>query len=392
VQAVVSWWPVIADFAGTIRTMGTFGQALAGIVAGLIAVLGVPLALRQVVNLQRELRRYEPESRRRLEAEANLNISADYTLTHLSHDTPDMSHPGVHTMRTPPSDGESPPTSMPEPGKRILRLDLTLENVGEGSVDVLACLVAARTLERAGDDVIAGGRDVQWSDLTTHYWEAGDHCLSPGLSTHKHIVYAQDALARVKAHSRKTLARIDQIHERAPDEEIYLLYRTFVAARRSSRSAADVQAWAALQQALLNVNAPAFREAAHEQDPLGMVASPDGWRLFLHHYARLADPKLPQLRAAADRDETAVGDPVERARVRARLDAELRDYCTRTLLPAWRSFRADHKRMTHDAAGFLALLRDRSFRSRQREVEKRFPWESQEVWTEYFYVTVRDDE
>ena len=153
-----------------------------------------------------------------------------------------------------------------------------------------------------------------------------------------------------------------------------------------------MQAWAALQQALLNVNAPAFREAAREEDPLGLVASPDGWRLFLHHYARLADPKLPQLRAAADRDEAAVGDPVERARTRARLDAELLDYCTRTLLPAWRSFRADHKRMTHDAAGFVALLRDRGFRSRQREVEKRFPWESQEVWTEYFYVTVRDDE
>src|SRR5260370_23322672 len=133
----------MADSAGTTRALGRFGQALAGIVAGLIAVLGVPLALRQVVNLQRELRRYESDSRRRLEAEANLNISADYTLTRLSYDTPALSHPGVHAMRTPPSDGESPPTSMPEPGKRILRLDLTLENVGEGAGAGLACLVAA---------------------------------------------------------------------------------------------------------------------------------------------------------------------------------------------------------------------------------------------------------
>jgi hypothetical protein len=48
--------------------------------------------------------------------------------------------------------------------------------------------------------------------------------------------------------------------------------------------------------------------------------------------------------------------------------------------------------MTANGDGFLGLLRDRDFRRRQREAERRFPWESQEVWTEYFYVSVHEDE
>lgn len=390
VAMVVSGAGLVADALSTLRSIGTVAQIFASILTGLIAVLGVPLALRQIVNLQREMRRYETETRRRLDAETNLNITEHHTLTRAGYEAPYDSHPGRPILHA--QEDRLPISPAAEPGKRVLRLDLTLENVGEGAVDVLACLVAARELERGGDGLIAGGRDVQWSDLTTHYWDGGEHCLSPGISTHKHIVYAQDALARVKAHSRKTLARIDQIRERDPEMPIYLLYRAFVAARRSSRSTDDVQTWAALQRALLNVNAPAFRVAAAAQDPLGYVATPDGWRLFLHHYERLADPKLPELRAAADREEALIRDPAELARASARHAAELREYCTRTLLPAWREYLADYERMTQDTAGFLGLLRRRDFRARQHEVERRFPWESQEVWTEYFFVTVQEDE
>lgn len=380
------WWP-LADGVTAFKDVGTVAQAFASIVAGLIAVLGVPLALRQVVNLQRELRRYEMESRRRFDAETNLNISARFSLSHPAREP----HPTGHAHRADSAGVSEPPSPDAEPGKQVLRLDMTLENVGEGTVDVLACLVAARELERQGEGIISAGRDAQWDDLTTHYWDDDPtRSLSPGLSTTKHIVYAQDALARVKARSHKTLARIDQVREQSGGD-IYLLYRVFVAARRSMRSTDDVQAWQQIQRALLNVNAPAFREAAQEHDPLGYAASADGWRLFVHHHAALADPKLPLLRREADREEQTAHDPDELVRLRARLDAGLREHCERVLLPAWQRFRADFDRMQRDGAGFAVLLGSREFRHREREVEKSFPWSSQEVWTEYFYVTLQDE-
>ncbi|HEV2460188.1 MAG TPA: hypothetical protein VGS80_17670, partial [Ktedonobacterales bacterium] len=70
---------------------------------------------------------------------------------------------------------------------------------------------------------------------------------------------------------------------------------------------------------------------------------------------------------------------------------ELRQYCERVLLPGWRRFHQDYDRMAAKGGGFEALLADRGFRRRQRDVERRFPWLSQEVWTEYFYVTLQDD-
>ena len=383
-----TWQPrLLADGVTAFKDVGTVAQAFASIVAGLIAVLGVPLALRQVVNLQRELRRYEMEASRRLDAETNLTISARFSLSHPAHEA----HAGGHARRAELAGISEPPSPGAEPGKQVLRLDVTMENVGEGTVDVLACLVAARELERQGEGVISAGRDAQWDDLTAHYWDDDPaQSLSPGLSTTKHIVYAQDALARIKARSHKTLARIDQVCER-DDGDIYLLYRIFVAARRAMRSTDAVQAWQTLQRALLNVNAPAFRAAAHEHDPLGYAASADGWRLFVHHHYALADPKLALLRRAADHEEQAVTDPEELAQLRARLDAALRQHCERALVPAWQRFKDDYERMQQNGEGFAALLASREFRRREREVEKTFPWLSQEVWTEYFYVTLQEN-
>src|SRR5262249_45887452 len=149
----------------------------------------------------------------------------------------------------------------------------------------------------------------------------------------------------------------------------------------------DVRTWSALQRALLNVNAPAFRVAAGEPDPLGYATSPDGWRLFLHHYQRLADPKLSLFRSAADREEMALAtNPAERERARARHAAELRAYCEKELVPGWRRFREDYDRMRQDPAGFQGLQQQRGFRQRDRTLERQFPWANQEIWTEYFYV------
>jgi len=385
---------VLADGVDNLKLIGTVAQAFASILAGLIAVLGVPLALRQIVNLQREFRRMDFQNQRRMDAEAILNISAAYTITHPARvDLPHVSHPGTRSYQMAKAELSERPTPAAEPGKRVLRLDLTLENVGEGSVDILACLVVARELEREGEGIVSSGRDVQWDDLTAHYWTGDPQtCLSPGLSTSKHIVYAQDALVRIKSKSHKTLARIDQVRERPGQENLYLLYRVFVAARRSSRSAEDYQAWARLQRALLNVNAPAFRVVAHEDDPLGYVASPDGWRLFLHFHERLADPRLPRLRAEADRAELTIKDPEERRQSEESHAAELQAYCEKVLLPSWKRFRADYDRMQAQESGFEALLSDRTFRSRHRHIAQMFPWSEQEVWTEYFYVTVEDEQ
>jgi hypothetical protein len=383
---------ILADtWLTNFHDFGLVAQSFAAILTGLIAVLGVPLALRQIVNLQREQRLTEAERQKRLDAEANLNITADYSLSHAStaDQLPTSSQAARQSVaQTVPSEGapSQPPGPAPQPGKRVLRMDLTLENVGEGTVDILACLVAARELERQGAEVVAEGRDAQWDDLTRHYWNAADGGLSPGLSTTKHIVYAPDALARVKAKSRKTLARVDQVRDFRG--EVYLLYRVFVGARRASRSVATLQDWTALQRALLNVNAPAFRGASAEADPLGQIATPDGWRLFLHHYAPLADAKLPLLRRQADRELRALPDPAAYAQASVRLDAELQEYCRRELLPTWRAYRADLARISDDPRGFQALLANKRFRTDQREVEKRFPWQDQEVWVEYFYVTL----
>jgi hypothetical protein len=386
------WLPVLADsFSDALTNLAHVGQAMAAILTGLIAVLGVPLALRQILNVQRELRTYERERLRRLDAEANLNISAHYSLTHAAPpeqlEPPHQSHHKAAQTSGAPA---APPERPPEPGRRLLRLDLTMENVGEATVDVLACLVAARELERLGHETVEDGRDAQWSDLTRHYWNAGDDCFSPGLSTTKHIVYAPDALARIKAHSRKTLARVDQVRDFT--DQVYLLYRAFVVARRASSEAGDLEQWTMLQRALLNVNAPAFREASAEEDPLGLVANPDGWRVFLHHFEPLADLKLPQLRRQADREQATVAhDPAEYARTRKRLDAELQAYCREHLLPTWKAFRADLATLTASPHGFAALLNHRGFRQRQKDVERRFPWAAQEIWVEYFYITLEAD-
>lgn len=366
-------------------TLGKDAQAIAQILTGLIAVLGVPLALSQVVNLRRQLFAYERERQRSFDASANLVITARDTLT----------RPAVLGVIEPPrriSSGDTPgaqPSPKADIGKRLLRLDLTLRNVGEGAVDVLGCLVSARSLDQQGEGVAAEGRDAQWDDLTAHYWNNKTDWLSPGLSTTKHVVYASDALARIKADSHKVLSRIDQINDFTG--EVYLLYRVFVVARRSARTVDDVENWTALQRALLNVNSPAFREASNEPDPLGLVAAPNGWRLFVHHYEALADPKLRPLRAQADRELAAITEPAERAAASVRLDEQLQEYCRHNLLPAWKTFRKDLERAGNDPRGFAALEQHRKFAQRQRESERRFPWDAQEIWTDYFYILLQPD-
>jgi hypothetical protein len=139
------------------------------------------------------------------------------------------------------------------------------------------------------------------------------------------------------------------------------------------------------------VNAPAFREASNEPDPLGLAATPNGWRLFVHHYEGLADPKLRPLRAQADRELAAISEPEERARASAELDERLQEYCRHNLLPSWKAFRKDLERAGTDPRGFSVLEQHGRFARKQREIERRFPWDDQESWTDYFYILLQPD-
>jgi hypothetical protein len=374
----------LSNWQNVLHNWTTIAQTLVATLTALIAVLGVPLALRQVANLQRALHDSEAQRTRQREAEANLNISAHYSITRPAAVDDLVPQPKVMSgQQQAPVMAPEPP---PPPGRRVLRLDLTLENIGEGTVDVLACLVAARELVHMGAQVAAEGRDAQWDDLTRHYWDAPQDDFAPGLSTTKHIVYAPDALARIKARSRKILARVDQVADF--EGEKYLLYRVFLAARPSSRTVSDLENWNALQRALLNVNSPAFREVTAEENPLGLLARPEGWRVWLNHYDRLADPQLPILRAQADRQQRAITDPDEYHRIQVLLDKQLQDYVRINLLSAWRAFRADLDKALQDPRGFDALMANRAFRLRNRDVEKQFPWQEQEIWVEYLYVVL----
>src|SRR5262245_38411261 len=127
---------VLADDLTDLRNVGFVAQAIASILAGIIAVLGVPLTLRQVFNLQREFRRYDTDRRRRYDAETTLNITAHYSLSHAASRSARAQQPGSNPdARTPRQQVETrmisaQPSPAPEPGKRVLRLDLALENVG----------------------------------------------------------------------------------------------------------------------------------------------------------------------------------------------------------------------------------------------------------------------
>src|SRR5262245_63123967 len=115
---------ILADDVTTLRNIGMVAQTVASIFAGVIAVLGVPLTLRQVFNLQREFRRYDADRRRLRDAESNLNITARYSLSHAATTStvagrPYNNSPDAHVRRQRETRMISAqPSPVPELGKR----------------------------------------------------------------------------------------------------------------------------------------------------------------------------------------------------------------------------------------------------------------------------------
>lgn len=128
---------------------------------------------------------------------------------------------------------------------------LTMQNIGDSPVDLLACMVAGRELSNAqGTSMGAAGRDVRWEELPHYFWnepskaDAGQetrsaHVLSAitgrddifkGLSTTRNLPYSRYQLIRLDPGETETLNRIDfvtNLPELAERGHVNLVYKIF---------------------------------------------------------------------------------------------------------------------------------------------------------------------
>lgn len=222
----------------------------------------------------------------------------------------------------------------------VASLELELANRGDGPIDILCALVAGRVLDTDDSrELGTRGRNVEWDDHTRFYWNDEDASgLFSGISTVKSMMSSADQYLRLAPKATGILRRKDAIRKaRIPAmEEISLKYQGFVVARgyplgeiwsqlggrppdlRKTVDLARLQfraiarpnlyRWRCVQEALLNLNRLVFRLAVEETvyqqrlkagnsredanrtahamatDPLGLLMTPDAWRLFLLHH------------------------------------------------------------------------------------------------------------
>jgi hypothetical protein len=193
-------------------------------------------------------------------------------------------------------------------------------------------LVSARVLTGLG--VLGEGtssRDLGWEDYQQFPWnypvspkgelKMGDiNPLEPdsllrGFSTTRLLTISPDQFPRLAVQENLELLRIEAVRNNSPQprsETAYLVHRIFIIARGYTlgeilrqlggrprdplrsvhRELLQFQPlaqpnyfrWSQVQKALFNINRFAFRLATGEADPLGLLASPDAWRLFLLHH------------------------------------------------------------------------------------------------------------
>jgi hypothetical protein len=209
-------------------------------------------------------------------------------------------------------------------------LRLLLENSGDGPVDILGMLASARFLS---GDYKQGtgnrGRDVEWGDYEPFYWDQqnlGESTLICGISTTKHIVSSGDDYIRLAAKETASLRRIDavnNIEKMYEKQHATVLYRVFTVTRGyplgeilrqlgggppdpsinvapeqlqfQSLAQPDYYRWRTVQEALINLNRFVFRLALYQghyedsRDPLGFLANPNAWRIFLLHHWEFVD-------------------------------------------------------------------------------------------------------
>lgn len=239
----------------------------------------------------------------------NLNITHTTVLTHPVTAPVVITDPGrdAGRMRTgqkvspnlPSVTHQAPLLAPPEP-TQFLIFRLEVENIGDGPVDVWACLVAARELN-AGEHKEAWGGNIEWNDLDPYYYDTHqpewEHLA--GISNTRHLVYSQDDYIALDPKEHDTLTRIDRIDP--VNRHITLLYRAFLVGRgyggagSPQRATRDILAWQRLQQALFNISGPSFRILFDVHNPLELVADRDGFPCFVLYHKGFIDDNRDQI-------------------------------------------------------------------------------------------------
>lgn len=199
---------------------------------------------------------------------------------------------------------------------------MPLKNIGDGPVDILASLTASRIMSskyKVGMGL--RNRDVEWEDHEPHFWNGDPAGLFTGTSTTRTMVSSGDEFLRLAAKEYGTLRRIDAVNNKPlliKRQPIYMLYRVFLVARGyplgeilrqlgggppdplqnvdklqlefRTLAQPNYGRWQAVQQALLNLSRLAFKVGSDEEDALGLLATPDGWRFFLLHHQDFIGP------------------------------------------------------------------------------------------------------
>lgn len=198
----------------------------------------------------------------------------------------------------PPPQRQAPQAADQEPSQ-FLVFQLDVANIGDGPVDVWACLVAARELN-AGNHHEAWGGNIEWNDLDAYYYDTHkpewEHLA--GISNTRHLVYSQDDYIALDPKEGDTLTRIDRIDP--VTRHVTLLYRAMLIGRgygesKRYRSKRDMLAWQRLQQALFNISGPSFRLLFDLHDPLDLVADRDGFPCFVLYHMLFTDDNRDQI-------------------------------------------------------------------------------------------------
>jgi hypothetical protein len=229
----------------------------------------------------------------------NLNISHEIVLTHTQGAlrTPSATGSSSSQLALAPL-GASAPTATLDLSQFLL-FRLNVENIGDGPVDIWACLIAARELN-VGDHHESWGGNVEWNDLDPYYFDTThpDGIKLAGISNTRHTVYSQDDYLQLDPKERDALTRIDRIDP--VTGYVTLLYRAFLVGRgyggdRKTTEERDMLAWQRLQQALFNVSGPSFRILFDLDDPLDLVADRDGWQCFMLYHMAFVDDRRDQI-------------------------------------------------------------------------------------------------
>lgn len=291
------------DVLGNLLSLVQNNGALTIAIASLI-VLGALVEFRRQERAERRARDNFSIERRRL-TEVNVRVDYDLEISPLQ------------------------PSSPPVDKAAFMSLRLPIENIGDGPIDLLAVLVAGRVLSAEYKPGLGTrSRDVEWRDFQPLYWnDPQDDQLFTGLSTTKNAITTPRDFMRLASRERGVLRRIDAVNNvRAlvAREDVLIRHRVFVVARGyplgeilrqlgggppdptvnveqgnlqfQTLATPLYHRWQTVQEAILNINRFVFRIAIYDPsepeisgDPLGLIAEPDAWRIFLLYHWEFVD-------------------------------------------------------------------------------------------------------